>query len=87
MHLDLITAAELAAPVLRDAAAAGMSNCDLFKSALSEHRHALCEEGWLVLFLTLQALTATPTAAPPVRIAPVPAVSPAVHAPLQAARQ
>ena len=87
MHLDLVASAEQVTPQLLAAASAGTGNRALFMQALEAHGNALSGGDWLMLFITLRALVATPEAAQPVRTAPAPAASPAAHVPGQGAQQ
>lgn len=79
MNLNLIAAAEQATPLLMESAKNGTLNEELFMDILKMQRAALSDADWLMLLVTLLAMTPNPVAVPLARIASAPAAAPLAH--------
>ena len=87
MNLNLVAAADQATPALLEAVSNGNTTRTLFMHTLKQQRNALSDADWLLLLITLLAMTASPATALRARISPASTVLPAAPAPCQGARQ
>ena len=82
-YTDILAGCNHIRPLLED----GMTGQQVFEALLPCVADVLTEFDWVYLAATLTALSATPEALLPARVAPAPADLPAPHAPCPGALQ